>query len=765
MLGSTGRVSRAARAFLLAAALAALPVARAEAQPSVRARALAITVSGGVSLGAYEAGYLYYLTETLKRNPTAYTLRAVTGASAGSANGLLALLSMCSPPDLDPSQSLFFRTWTDVGLDELYVPGEAQSTGMFSRRALQTMADRIAARWRQGLPEDCDVVLGVATTRLRARDLRIRTHAFTLPRIEEKFVLRVRGAGRGRPPDLSNYVDPTWKVEQPLLPLDGSRGADFQPVADLLFASMAFPLAFAPMPLRHCMTDPSSPDGSAACAPQTARTDLFIDGGVLDNQPLRLATRILAGGLDADGRFRDVPDRRQEALPPDARFIYLQPDTRSYPKASPPTAPRWSALDLAGNVLATFLESARSKELLTLFDERPEVRDELSIATTPYPPISELLFAFFGFFDKKFRAFDFDLGMYAAYRYIQDRVRTNLAPGDAGAPFATLAEALPHGADGRVTPAFRPFECIRGVLDADAAAARACADPALEDTRVLLQVTADRLATHCRALARETPAPRTKHAACAAAMAGGAPPLVPGVSPTAAAAWERRDDENDFGYVTRLLALHRFVFADLKLGPDDADQAPLRMRYALARSIAGLADAQPSDGALLDTVAVPALNTIAYAPPRHIVYATIGSALEAGWSFTNPTAGWRWLRPEIAVTGEAFSALATGTLRTVWVMPSAGFEVAPDAWSGPTTQVHLGARAGWLLSSADGFATGGCDPSPGPCSRFAATGFLSASVVERFRLQVEGLVLPPRHAGDAAYWAVLPGAGLQFRWF
>src|SRR5688572_19606302 len=29
---------------------------------------LAITISGGVSLGAYEGGFLYYLTEVIKRN-------------------------------------------------------------------------------------------------------------------------------------------------------------------------------------------------------------------------------------------------------------------------------------------------------------------------------------------------------------------------------------------------------------------------------------------------------------------------------------------------------------------------------------------------------------------------------------------------------------------------------------------------------------------------------------------------------------------------
>ena len=50
---------------------------------------LGLTVSGGVSLGSFEAGYLYYLFEALKLNPGLADPRIFTGASAGSVNALL----------------------------------------------------------------------------------------------------------------------------------------------------------------------------------------------------------------------------------------------------------------------------------------------------------------------------------------------------------------------------------------------------------------------------------------------------------------------------------------------------------------------------------------------------------------------------------------------------------------------------------------------------------------------------------------------------
>ncbi|MFL5450947.1 MAG: patatin-like phospholipase family protein, partial [Myxococcales bacterium] len=71
-------------------ALLLLASAARSAQPPA-----SITISGGVSLGSYEAGLVYYLVETMRLNPAAATPRVVTGASAGSVNGFMTILQSC----------------------------------------------------------------------------------------------------------------------------------------------------------------------------------------------------------------------------------------------------------------------------------------------------------------------------------------------------------------------------------------------------------------------------------------------------------------------------------------------------------------------------------------------------------------------------------------------------------------------------------------------------------------------------------------------
>ena len=71
---------------------------------------LAVTISGGVSLGSYEAGYLYLSTQTVRHTRGRYTLRLLTGASAGGVNALVTAINSCRPPNRDPHDDL---GWAD----------------------------------------------------------------------------------------------------------------------------------------------------------------------------------------------------------------------------------------------------------------------------------------------------------------------------------------------------------------------------------------------------------------------------------------------------------------------------------------------------------------------------------------------------------------------------------------------------------------------------------------------------------------------------
>jgi len=71
---------------------------------------LSMVISGGVSLGAYEAGYNWAMVKMLsnarERNKTLdIKLRSVTGASAGSINALLSAMYWCQELTIEQSFS------------------------------------------------------------------------------------------------------------------------------------------------------------------------------------------------------------------------------------------------------------------------------------------------------------------------------------------------------------------------------------------------------------------------------------------------------------------------------------------------------------------------------------------------------------------------------------------------------------------------------------------------------------------------------------
>ena len=59
-------------------------------------------------------------------------------------------------------------------------------------------------------------------------------------------------------------------------------------------------------------------------------------------------------------------------------------------------------------------------------DENIELMEGLWIVRGNYPPISEMLSAFFGFFERDFRDFDFQLGMYDSFLDLRDKSSVRL---------------------------------------------------------------------------------------------------------------------------------------------------------------------------------------------------------------------------------------------------------------------------------------------------------------------------------------------------
>ncbi len=746
----------------------ATPAAGAVAGP----RPLSLTISGGVSLGSYEAGFLYYALEAAKRNARLFEVRLATGASAGSINALLSLMSSCSGLDPSPAESLFYSTWVTVGFRELFVPRDATALGVFSRRHLGRRVEQIERRWRQGLLEGCDAVLGVSVTRVEPKEGAQAHNQLSPARVEERFALRLRGRGPGREPGLTNYVDPRYQFGQPMLPEGEGGQVAFASLRELLYASSAFPIAFPPVRLAHCVSDPQTAgEGGPSCPPARASRDLFLDGGVFDNQPLRFATRLASAGLRGPeggggaSAWAAAPELGTFRLPERSLFVHFSPDTTDYPPPGSAGKGRKfdSALDLVETFFEHFVVAARSKELSMLFEERPEVRSRIVSARRHYPTVSGLLAAFFGFFERDFRAFDFALGLYDARRFYADEVRSL---DEAGAPPYAYPE------DGGGSPAeWRQLACLRAVLDSEGDAARACGGREFANFRALLQTSLERLYDDCAGLpparASEALNPHCRHA-----IVGGTPPRVPG---TPGAGWPRRDaknEESDFSYTLRLLVHHGFHFRDLGVAPDEGQLALRRVRAELGKVVDRLAAVQPGGAsAAVSVLGTPALNLLSYSAPETLLYGVVGIPLEVGVSASYPESRWfpNWLRLDAGLQVRGLATLLSSEKNFVAPAPFVGLEADVPFLSGAFVQTRFGARAAYVLSTGDSFHLRDCPPPDdkprvGDCSRFGAQAVGVFTLYDRLRLHLLGEWYPSLRKNEATLWSVGPALGVQLGW-
>ncbi len=717
-------------------------------------------VSGGVSLGSYEAGFLYYLVESMKLSPDVFDVRIATGASAGSINGLLTLLSACDAKSTDPKTSLFYTTWTDIGFPGLFDPKQKSPISLFSRNTMNKVSDRILARVGQGFPESCDVVLGVTTTRLSPkRDALGSRSQLDLPRAEERFVVRLRGKGNGKTPILENYVDPTYGFPQVLLPFEDNPRPT-ETLRDLLYASSAFPFAFQPVTLPNCLTNPRAPN--APCLPGTASRTPFVDGGVFDNQPLGLASRLAGDGLLPGGTRAAFasPLKRQNKLPSDdAIVVYVDPELTSFSRPPEKTeAERMkSAASLGMHYMEMFVESARTKELLSVLEATPELRERLAIAATDVPPVSQSLASFFGFFDKRFREIDFYLGMRAARNFMDERLAAHVSRVRGDSP------KLGHYEDVANTN-LEPYRCIRAVLDAQGSPGDTCRNVAPE-LRAGLQTSIARLYDTC-ASAREMGSHDFGEShACERAMRGAEPPKVPYV-PIVPAKFNRKSaSESELSYVVRLLVGYGFVFRDLGLGRVDAARAEREIHENLREVMDSFASSQPEMGTAVSALGRALLGTLTYVPASAIVHVSIGPVIEAGASFRLGAGKSRFLRAATALDFGGLSSFSGGGGAYVTLAPMAGIEAEILPLSGPALQPRVGLRGGYLFSSEDGFATGACDDGARRvCSRPTAQAYVAATAFDRIRLQLAFAMLFAQRKDEDFSWSILPTGGIQFLW-
>ena len=390
-----------------------------------------LTISGGISLGSYEAGVnwglleLFKLTarDSLRRawNLPRYELKAMAGASAGNINGFLAAIEWCRTREpVSPEQSLFWKIWVRTGFDQLFPlerynqPDSTQA--VFSRRYFQrVLFDTLRAAMRD-LPastvlDGCSIPVGVTITKLTPGSIPISRG---ITAVTQRFATTVVVSRRGnvlrfRAPPAELLGD--GKLGALVLLPDCEGAIDPDDVFSLVEASSAFPGAFAPVSLRH---EPSPGEGCAG----KVDSALFTDGGLFDNSPIDLAAGIYA---DAIWKNRDRPD-------PNALLVFIDPDAlrgrlaqvEQQREREPPATGGISALV---DLFAGAVPAARQYEMQAfgrLLARAPQVfqRDNISVTNRRFVVVGQQLGAFAAFLGQPFREYDFYVGVYDALSFV-----------------------------------------------------------------------------------------------------------------------------------------------------------------------------------------------------------------------------------------------------------------------------------------------------------------------------------------------------------
>ena len=270
--------------------------------PAVKPIDFAMVISGGVSLGAYEAGYNWAMIKMLSEIKTKNShidprFQSVAGASAGSINALLSAMYWCQkesiPYENSVDDNLFYETWVHLGIEDLAIDGEdpQNKSTLFTRKALRDKAAKIMDHMSKPIyKEGCEVPMGFAVTKVTPiieefQGIKIKNQTFSIPLTFKVSHGKVKIVNQEMPPSTAFY-----------LTIPGIE-KDYTKVTDVLFASSAFPGAFQQVKLRYGYKG-------------KIYSHYFIDGGAYNNVPLQLATE-----LDPDAKlfiFMDPSNMRKQ---------------------------------------------------------------------------------------------------------------------------------------------------------------------------------------------------------------------------------------------------------------------------------------------------------------------------------------------------------------------------------------------------------------------------------------------------------------------
>ncbi len=354
-----------------------------------------VVISGGVSLGAYEAGYNWAMIKMLNKvrengKLVEPNLQSVAGASAGSINALLSAMYWCQkdsvPLKNSVNDNLFYETWVHLGIEDLSIKGEdsENKSTLFTRKGLEKKARKIIAHLNKPIfKQNCEVPLGVSVTKVtpiieKISGIKIKNQHFSVPltfTVKNKKAI-IRNKKMGSSTDFYISIPDIEKNKNKLM--------------NVLFASGAFPGAFQQVKLDYVYK------GKKA-------SHYFIDGGAYDNIPLQLAIEL--NQKASHFLFIDPSNMRKE-----------EKDTIKEEKEEIPLG----FITTNAIPLLSSLEIFQSMKLYQAINQyfRKDTNKTLILSSRFHPLTGKYLEHFAAFLDLNFREYDYYVGVYDAIYHL-----------------------------------------------------------------------------------------------------------------------------------------------------------------------------------------------------------------------------------------------------------------------------------------------------------------------------------------------------------
>lgn len=395
-------------------------------------RNYSLTISGGISLGVYEAGLNWVILELLRKRSleasAEYNLRAVTGASAGAINTLIAALRYC---ELDSSRSgvennFFAEAWRDIDVSRMlpkdvkqYDKLQGYHDGIISRTVFSGIISQLEAKAKSNqFRNGCHLNLGLTVTRSIPEVTSIGSGDAKQSLKIQRFVIPIRLQVKEHQVVFSNdldYARRNGELGYLFLRQDAQGRVDFKNVIRAALASSAFPLAFGRVRLQYCRPKQQQ-NGSDDCpAGYEPREYDFVDGGVFDNIPLGLAVEL--------AECSPATDQQCTPISGIMNYIYMDPANRrnSIAKGKADEEndnhlnPGYGIYNQGKfwiKAQDVYANAELYRTLASKFREK-DLNKRRLLLTNRYGPLGGSYLAHFGaFFDKSFRDFDYYVGVY-----------------------------------------------------------------------------------------------------------------------------------------------------------------------------------------------------------------------------------------------------------------------------------------------------------------------------------------------------------------